>query len=81
MLTSRERHLIIKALEVWVRNTPNEPMLGFLGANEFLTPREIVEQVRENSDTGQNVLQLLEHGLRREGIEKVIARLTRLQKD
>jgi hypothetical protein len=77
MLNAVEREQVAKALFEWAKSVPDEPMVGFLDRDGLLTPHEIVKQVMEKTADGQAVLEILEHGVRREGIEKVVARLTR----
>ena len=76
-MTKAERWDITVALAKWAESVPDEPLLGFLGYERFLTPREIVAEVRRNTPDGQAVLEILEHGVRREGIEAVVSRLQR----
>jgi len=77
MLNQVERKQIVEALTLWSQTVPNEPMLGFLEGDQYLTPREIVAAVQQNTQDGQAVLEMLEHGVRREGLEAVVARLCR----
>jgi hypothetical protein len=77
MLSSDERLQITKALSQWAEWAPDEPMVGFLGRSRLLSPRELVEQVFENTPDGKALLEILEHGVRREGINQVVARLSR----
>jgi hypothetical protein len=76
MLTPQERQNIIVALEAWAQSVPDTPLIGFLDSKHLLTPKELVREVKdEKSRDGQAVLEILEHGVQREGIERVIARL------
>ncbi len=76
MLDAKERAEIIGALSQWASNAPDEPIIGFMYSPRLLTPHEIVAEVRKNTPDGQAVLELLEHGINREGIQKVLRRLT-----
>jgi hypothetical protein len=76
MLRGREKQQIIGALKQWASSVPNKRMLGFAGSN-FLTPKEIVQAALEETEDGLAILEILEHGVRREGIESVTKRLTR----
>jgi len=78
VLSATEREIILAALVTWAKDAPAEPVLGFLGSGEPLTPREIVSAVRRETDDGRAILEILEHGVRREGIAKVVERLTKL---
>lgn len=85
MLTSEERSQIVEALRYWAGKIPDEPMLGFLqkglemADGEYLTPHQIVAAVLDETPDGIAVLDILEHGVRREGIEKVVARFRRIK--
>jgi hypothetical protein len=76
MMNPRERSMIIQALEVWANSVPDEPLIGFVDGSSLMTPSQLVREVRENTDQGAAVLEILEHGMRREGIEAVIRRLS-----
>lgn len=77
MLTAEERQQITRALEEWAAVAPNEPMVGFLGRKTLLTPQEIVQHVQKSTSDGEALLEVLEHGVRREGIKAAVARLRR----
>ena len=74
MLTATENQQIVAALKAWAETAPDEPTIGFLGDGELLRPSEIVSAVESGTDDGKSILEILEHGLRREGIEKVVSR-------
>jgi hypothetical protein len=76
MLGQDEKVALIDALELWASNVPDRPMLGFLGGN-FLTPMEIVDAAIQETDDGRAILEMLEHGVRRQGLKAVTERLTR----
>jgi hypothetical protein len=75
MLNPRERSQLIVALEAWAKSVPDKPLVGFLDGDKLFTPKEIVREVREKTPDGQAVLEILEHGVRREGVSNVVARL------
>ena len=75
MLTMDEKATILRALRAWAENAPDEPMIGFLGSKSLLTPHELIANIETQTSDGKAILQILEHGVRREGIEEVIARL------
>jgi hypothetical protein len=77
VLTAEEQGRIVEALYAWARSVPDEPMIGFLAHEGFLTPRQLAEHVSEHTEEGVAVLEILEHGVRREGLGKVLERLTR----
>lgn len=78
MLTPTERKDVIEALSRWAESAPNEPMIGFLGGGQLLTPREAVDAVKRNTSDGEALLEMIEHGVRREGLESVVNRLSRI---
>jgi hypothetical protein len=77
MLTEEERRELLHAVEAWADAAPDEPVLGFVGGEGFCSPRELVRAVQSFSDTGEAFLELLEHGVRREGLERVVGRFYR----
>lgn len=54
-------------------------MIGFLGGKDLLTPSQLVTAVQSETEDGKAMLEILEHGMRREpdGIQAVLARLGR----
>ena len=77
VLTESERQSIQTALAIWAQSAPDEPLVGFVSQDGRWTPKELVDQVRRQTPDGKALLELLEHGVRREGIAKVISRLRR----
>ena len=86
MMSIEERRRIIDALSQWAEKAPNEPVFGLLAAagpavtppssrGNFLTPLELVKAIKSHTQEGNAILEILEHGLRREGIDKVVSRL------
>jgi hypothetical protein len=75
MLNPQERSQLIVALEAWAKSVPDQPLVGFLDGEKLFTPTELVQEVREETPDGQAVLEILEHGVRREGVNGVVARL------
>ena len=75
MLDAQERSQLIVALEAWARSVPDKSLVGFLDGDKLFSPKEIVREVREETPDGQAVLEILEHGVRREGVSSVVARL------
>lgn len=75
MLTASERDTITAALQDWARSVPDEPLFGFLQTGRLFTPRELVEQVLEDTPDGRALLEIIEHGVGREGLNKVVDRL------
>ncbi|WP_180542256.1 hypothetical protein [Nevskia soli] len=78
MLSPDEKSQLIAALRIWAKTERNQPVLGFIGGGKILTPWEIVSAVERESEDGEAVLEVLEHGVRREGISRVVGRLTEL---
>lgn len=77
MLTESERISIQSALAAWAQTAPDEPLVGFLGGGDRWTPKQLVDQVQRQTPDGKAVLELLEHGVRREGLTNVVNRLRR----
>jgi len=75
MLTSEERAKLISALREWASSVPNEPMLGFIQSGALKTPNEIVQEVIGNTPDGQALMQMIEHGVRRIGLEAAVHKL------
>jgi hypothetical protein len=67
---------LMRALTAWAEVAPDEPVLGFLQGGDILTPRQLLDAVDDpqNSD-GAAFLEMLEHAVRRDGIESVTNRL------
>jgi hypothetical protein len=77
MLSDEERISIIEALEEWSEHATDEPVLGFMASEGLKTPREIVREVQEGTSDGQAVLDMIEHGVRRIGLEETLRILRR----
>ncbi|WP_031495313.1 hypothetical protein [Bryobacter aggregatus] len=73
-MSQAERAKVIEALIIWAKSAPEEPVIGFIGGGAILTPREIVRAVQQETEDGQAILEILEHGIRREGIDMVLNR-------
>jgi hypothetical protein len=69
MLSRDERDQLISILWNWAEVTPDIPVAGFLEHGHLLTPRELAIAAEQGTPDGQALLEILEHGLRREGIE------------
>lgn len=76
MLSERERERLVAALHEWADAVPEEPVAGFIGDGRLLTPRELAQAAAQETPDGEALLQILEHGVRREGLEAVVERLT-----
>ena len=74
MLTETGHSRLMAALHAWADHAPNEPVMGFVADGGFLMLHEIVDQIKLESQLGQAFLKILEHGIRREGIETVVSR-------
>jgi hypothetical protein len=79
VLSPDETVELITALSIWAKTEPDEPLLGFIGGGKLLTPLEIVSAIQTETDDGKAILEILEHGVRREGISRVVGRLAELQ--
>ncbi len=80
MLTDNERRELQMALWDWAKSAPNEAAMGFLDNGTLLTPVQLAESVASGSPDGEAILEFLEHGVRREGMQRVIERLRRRSK-
>jgi hypothetical protein len=77
MLTHEERIQITKALQQWANQAPKEELvIESVGGDRFLTPLQVCIEVEGNTPDGQAVLRILEHGVRQEGLQEVVNRLT-----
>jgi hypothetical protein len=75
MLTEAEREELLDALVRWAAYMPDEPFFGFLQGRQLMRPNEIVESVKSHTAEGEAILAIFEHGVRREGLLAVLARL------
>ena len=66
------------AFNLWAKNVPDpdEPMLGFVGTRLY-SAKEISAAVENETQLGRDVLKMVEYAVSKEGIDKVVARLTR----
>jgi hypothetical protein len=78
VLSLTERGMIVSALATSAQSEQPEPMLGFIGSGSLLTPLEIVSAVERETEDGKAILEILEHGVRREGIDTVVSRLSKI---
>jgi hypothetical protein len=75
-LSTDEYIELIRALTAWAEVAPNEPALGFLQGDEMLTPRQLLDAVDDSQNPdGAAFLEMLEHAVRRDGIDSVTSRL------
>jgi hypothetical protein len=76
--TDHEWSVLRRALRYWAKNAPDEPVLGFLGSSDFMTPHQLLEAVEDpESSDGTAVKQMLEHAVRRSDVETVADELLR----
>ena len=75
MLTPREREEIIYAVKHWAESAPNQPLIGFLNSGGPFRPSEIVDEIVRNTPAGEDLMEILELSVRREGLGKVLERL------
>lgn len=75
MLTREEFNAVVDALHVWAERCPAERSIGFLQSGGPKTPQQIVMEVKERTDDGEAILEMLEHSIRREGLDRVVSRL------
>ncbi|MBU6475555.1 MAG: hypothetical protein KGL10_06245 [Alphaproteobacteria bacterium] len=67
------------AFNIWAKNypAPDQPIIGFGPGNAMLSAKELNEAVQKETADGKSMLEALEYGVQREGIDKVVERLTR----
>lgn len=77
MSEKQRREKLKDAFQKWAAQVkePDAPVLGFYGTKVF-SAKELAQEVANDTDVGQSVIEVLEHGARKEGIDKVIERLT-----
>jgi len=77
MLTDEERIRITEALQQWAEQAPtDELVIEFAGRDRFLTPFQVYIEVERNTPDGQGILRILEDGVRQEGLQQIVNRLT-----
>jgi hypothetical protein len=77
MLTNEERIQITNALQQWARQAPkDELVIEFVGGDRFLTPCQVYIEVERNTPDGRAILKILEPGVREEGLQQIVSRLT-----
>jgi hypothetical protein len=76
VLSRTERELVVSVLWQWAETTPDLPVAGFLDGERLLTPMELAAAAERGTADGEALLEILEHGLRREGIDSVVRRFT-----
>ena len=77
ILTHAERIQITKALQQWAEAAPKDELVfEFAGGDRFLTPFQVYVAVERNTPEGKAILSILEHGVREEGLQQVVSRLT-----
>jgi hypothetical protein len=77
-MNDADRRKLKDAFNAWAANAPepDSPAIGFAG-ERMRTPREAAREVENETEFGKAWLEILEHGVKREGIDKVVERLTR----
>jgi hypothetical protein len=77
LLTNEERIQITKAVQQWAKQAPNDELaIEFVGRDRLLTRFQVYIEVERNTADGQAILRILEHGVREDGLEQIISRLT-----
>lgn len=75
--TDKEWDELSSVLWKWVENSPDEPVLGFLGGG-MLTPEKLLRAAEDPSDEdGVAFREILEHAVRHEGMGSVVHRFER----
>jgi len=77
LLTDEERIQIIEALQQWAKQAPKDELsIELVGGDRFLTPSQVYIEVEGDTPDGQAILRILEHGVREEGLQQIVSRLT-----
>jgi hypothetical protein len=77
VLTDAERIQITNALQQWATKAPkDELVIEFAGEDRFLTPFQVYVEVERNTPDGQVILRILEQGVRADGLQRIVSRLT-----
>ena len=76
-MTHAERIQITKALQQWATTAPkDELVIELAGEDRYLTPCQAYIEVERNTPDGQAILRILEQGVREDGLQQVVSRLT-----
>ncbi len=73
MLSEYERQRLAGALELWLSGhpEPDEPVFRIAQERVELSPRQVVDAVSGGDQFGEQILGLLEYGVRRTSLEEV----------
>jgi hypothetical protein len=65
------------AFNTWAATTPepDAPVMGL--GTDLLSARQIAREVEAESKVGKDFIEMMEHGVKKEGIDAVVARMTR----
>lgn len=74
MLSPSEREAVLSAVQKWAAAAPDEPVMGFLDREGVLTARDLVSAIHERTEDGDAFLEMIEHAVRRDGLDSVITR-------
>jgi hypothetical protein len=74
VLSEHERKVLISAVYTWASNMPDEPVLGFVGGTGILSAHALAQELDKGTGEGEAFLEMLEHGVRSEGLERVLER-------
>lgn len=74
MLSSAERDAVLTAVQRWAEAAPNELVMGFLDGDGLLTADELATAVRDRTEDGESFLEMIEHAVRRDGLDSVVTR-------
>ena len=74
MLSSAEREAVLTAVQWWAEAAPDELVMGFLDGDGLLTADELATAVRDHTEDGESFLEMIEHAVRRDGLDSVTMR-------
>jgi hypothetical protein len=77
-MTPQDLRRLKDAFNLWAQSVPDPdaPAIGFVG-EKMMSAREAAHALETETEAGKGLLEILEHGVNVEGIDKVVARLTR----
>jgi len=66
------------AFNEWAKNVPDpdQPAFGFLSSKMY-SAKEIAKEIEHETPFGKDVIEMVESGINRDGIDATVARITR----
>ena len=77
-LTREDEKKLIRAIETWAEHHPHpDAAVVHWGAAGKLSPRQIAKEIGRASETGRQLIEVFQNGLRRTTIDKMVEQLSR----